>query len=145
MGEYTALARETAETLARLAKEAGVSVAEIKRMIMDEHLRINRATLLTESGADKDFRLTVNGATGAATFSIGKVRMEVSAGGDVVAYAPCSVLVEARPAGDAPDKSRAISISDDFNKVVVNGATIERVPDGHLIVTTRGAVAVQPA
>ncbi|HEY8190961.1 MAG TPA: hypothetical protein VIG74_00950, partial [Alphaproteobacteria bacterium] len=45
-GEYTAMWHETAETLSNLAKEAGVSVAEIKRMIMEEHERISRCTVV---------------------------------------------------------------------------------------------------
>lgn len=37
-----------------------------------------------------------------------------------------------------------ISISADFNTVVLNGATIERAADGHLVISTSGTVITKP-
>jgi hypothetical protein len=37
-----------------------------------------------------------------------------------------------------------ISISADFNTVVLNGATIERAPDGHLVISAPGTVITKP-
>ena len=37
-----------------------------------------------------------------------------------------------------------ISISADFNTVVLNGATIQRAPDGHLVISSPGTVITKP-
>jgi Protein of unknown function (DUF1566) len=40
--------------------------------------------------------------------------------------------------------TQGISISADFNTVVLNGATIERAADGHLVISTPGTVITKP-
>ena len=50
--------------------------------------------------------------------------------------------VETKAASGAA--TQGISISADFNTVVLNGATIERAPDGHLVISTPGTVITKP-
>jgi hypothetical protein len=40
--------------------------------------------------------------------------------------------------------TQGISISADFNTVVLNGATIERAADGHLVISSPGTVITKP-
>lgn len=75
-------------------------------------------------------------------------RVEVSPDGKkVTAYTNDGVEIKAaKPAlveaGGAV--TQGISISADFNTVVLNGATIERAADGHLVISAPGTVITKP-
>jgi hypothetical protein len=43
-----------------------------------------------------------------------------------------------------PSRDGGISISTDFNTVVLNGATIERAADGHFVISSSGTVITKP-
>src|SRR5580698_10290178 len=71
----------------------------------------------------------------------GADRVEVSPDGKkVTAYTNDGVETKAA-SGAATD---GISISADFNTVVLNGATIERAADGHLVISAAGTVITKP-
>jgi hypothetical protein len=72
---------------------------------------------------------------------MGGDRVEVSADGKTVtAYTNGGVEVKAA-SGDA---AKGAHISADFNTVVLNGATIERAADGHLVISAPGTVITKP-
>jgi len=72
---------------------------------------------------------------------IGGDRVEVSPDGKkVTAYT--NEGVETKAASGAA--AQGISISADFNTVVLNGATIERAADGHLVISSSGTVITKP-
>jgi len=72
---------------------------------------------------------------------IGGDRVEVSPDGKkVTAYTNDGVETKAASGAAA----QGISISADFNTVVLNGATIERAVDGHLVISTPGTVITKP-
>jgi hypothetical protein len=71
---------------------------------------------------------------------MGADRIEVSPDGKVTAYTTDGV--ETKPASGA--STSGISISADFNTVVLNGATIERAADGHLVISSPGTVITKP-
>ncbi len=72
---------------------------------------------------------------------MGGDRVEVSADGKkVTAYTNDGV--ETKAASGAA--TQGISISADFNTVVLNGATIERAADGHLVISAPGTVITKP-
>jgi hypothetical protein len=72
---------------------------------------------------------------------MGGDRVEVSPDGKkVTAYTNDGV--ETKAASGAA--KQGISISADFNTVVLNGATIERAADGHLVISTSGTVITKP-
>jgi hypothetical protein len=75
---------------------------------------------------------------------MGSDRVEVSPDGKkVTAYTNDGVETKAASgAGDAREIS--ISISADFNTVVLNGATIQRAADGHLVISSSGTVITKP-
>jgi len=71
---------------------------------------------------------------------MGGDRIEVSPDGKkVTAYTNDSVETKA-----AVERAAGISISADFNTVVLNGATIERAADGHLVISAPGTVVTRP-
>ena len=73
---------------------------------------------------------------------MGGDRVEVSPDGKkVTAYTNDGV--ETKAASGAA--TLGISISADFNTVVLNGATIERAADGHLVISTPGGIVKQAA
>jgi hypothetical protein len=73
---------------------------------------------------------------------MGGDRVEVSPDGKkVTAYTNDGVETKAASGAATP----GISISADFNTVVLNGATIERAADGHLVVSAPGTVITKPA
>jgi hypothetical protein len=72
---------------------------------------------------------------------MGADRVEVSPDGKkVTAYT--NEGVETKAASGAA--TQGISISADFNTVVLNGATIERAADGHLVISAPGTVITRP-
>jgi hypothetical protein len=72
---------------------------------------------------------------------MGGDRVEVSPDGKkVTAYTNDGV--ETKAASGAA--TQGISISADFNTVVLNGATIERAADGHLVISAPGTVITKP-
>jgi hypothetical protein len=72
---------------------------------------------------------------------IGGDRVEVSPDGKkVTAYTNDGV--ETKAASGAA--TQGLSISADFNTVVLNGATIERAADGHLVISAPGTVITKP-
>jgi len=72
---------------------------------------------------------------------MGGDRVEVSPDGTkVTAYTNNGV--ETKAASGAA--TQGISISADFNTVVLNGATIERAADGHFVISTAGTVITKP-
>ena len=72
---------------------------------------------------------------------MGTDRIEVSPDGKkVTAYTNDGV--ETKAAYGAA--TQGISISADFNTVVLNGATIERAADGHLVISAPGTVITKP-
>ena len=72
---------------------------------------------------------------------IGGDRVDVSADGTKVT-AWTNDGVETKAASGAA--TQGISISADFNTVVLNGATIERAADGHLVISSSGTVITKP-
>jgi hypothetical protein len=75
---------------------------------------------------------------------MGGDRVEVSADGKkVTAYTNDGVETKAAASGAAV--AQWVSISADFNTVVLNGATIERAADGHLVISSSGTIITKPA
>ncbi len=74
------------------------------------------------------------------TATIGGIKVEVSTDSNVVVYS--NEGIQTKPA--AGETAKGTHISADFNTVVLNGATIERV-DGHLVISTPGIVITKPA
>jgi hypothetical protein len=72
---------------------------------------------------------------------MGGDRVEVSPDSNVVVYTNEAVQTNS-PFGEAAAKGT--HISEDFNTVVLNGATIERSADGHLVISTPGSVKIKP-
>src|SRR5260221_4846433 len=74
---------------------------------------------------------------------MGTDRIEVSPDGKkVTAYTNDGVETKATSGALV---THGISISADFNTVVLNGATIERAADGHLVISSPGTVITNPA
>jgi hypothetical protein len=94
--------------------------------------------------------MSAESATPGVQVSVGKDfvimggdRVEVSADGKrVTAYTNDGVEIKA---ASRADDVREISISADFNTVVLNGATIKRAADGHLVISAPGIVITKPA
>jgi hypothetical protein len=78
---------------------------------------------------------------------MGDDKVEVSADGKTVtAYTSGGVEAKAAEPVSAQGISKGVSISADFNTVVLNGVTIERAADGHLVIfAPGGAVSAKPA
>ena len=84
----------------------------------------------------------IKGSYGEGFVIMGGDGIEVSPDGKkVTAYTNDGVETKAA-SGEAP--AQGISISADFNTVVLNGATIERAADGHLVISTPGIVITKP-
>ena len=97
----------------------------------DGHLVISTAGTVNDKRSD-----------GEDIVIIGTDRVDVSPDGKkVTAYTNDGV--ETKAASNAA--AQGISISADFNTVVLNGAIIERAPDGHLVISSSGAVIIRPA
>jgi hypothetical protein len=107
--------------------------------------------------------MAVESATQDVQVSVGKDfvimggdRVEVSADGKkVTAYTNDGVETKAASGAATRDgaisegavplwRDGGISISADFNTVVLNGATIERAADGHLVISSPGTVITKP-
>jgi hypothetical protein len=90
----------------------------------------------------------IKGSYGEGFVIMGTDRIEVSPDGKkVTAYTNDGVETKAAkpaPAEAAGAATRGISISADFTTVVLNGATIERAADGHLVISSPGAVITKP-
>ena len=72
---------------------------------------------------------------------MGTDRVEVSPDGKkVTAYTNEGVETKAAAEYFWNMPAQGISISADFNTVVLNGATIERAADGHLVISAPGTV-----
>ena len=83
----------------------------------------------------------IKGSYGEGFIIMGTDRVEVSPDGEkVTAYTNDGVETKAASAAATP----GISISADFNTVVLNGATIERAADGHLVISSSGTVITKP-
>lgn len=77
-----------------------------------------------------------------STVTIGTARIEVSSDGKkVTAYTKDGV--ETKPASGETG-AKGICLVTDFNTVVLNGATIERAADGHVVISTSGTVITKP-
>jgi hypothetical protein len=82
----------------------------------------------------------IKGSYGEGFVIMGGDRIEVSPDGKkVTAYTNDGVETKAAT-GEAP--AQGISISADFNTVVLNGATIERAADGHLVISAPGGTVI---
>ena len=89
---------------------------------------------MSVESAKQDVKVDVSGKD---FVIIGGDRVEVSPDGKkVTAYTNDGVETKAASGAAA----QGISISADFNTVVLNGATIERAADGHLVISTPGTV-----
>ena len=93
---------------------------------------------MADSSAQRDVQVSV----GKDFVIMGTDRVEVSPDGKkVTAYTNDGVETKAA-SGEPP--AQGISISADFNTVVLNGATIERAADGHLVISSAGTVIIKP-
>jgi hypothetical protein len=89
----------------------------------------------------KEVQFNVNEVQGIVT--IGNATIEVSADGKKVgAYAPDGFEVKAAASTETAAEDKKISVSKDFNAVVLNGVTIEQAADGHLIITAPGGTVI---
>ena len=92
---------------------------------------------MADSSAQRDVQVSV----GKDFVILGTDRVEVSPDGKkVTAYTNDGV--ETKAASGAA--TQGISISADFNTVVLNGAIIERAADGHLVISSPGTVIIKP-
>jgi hypothetical protein len=92
---------------------------------------------MTDERAQHDVHVSI----GKGFIIIGGDRIEVSPDGKkVTAYTNDAIETKAASGAATP----GISISADFNTVVLNGATIQRAADGHLVISTRGIVITKP-
>ncbi len=100
---------------------------------------------MSAEGVNKDVQVSV----GHDFVIMGGDKVEVSPDGKTVtAYTGGGVELKAAqpaPAEAGGAATQGISISADFNTVVLNGATIERAADGHLVISTSGTVITKPA
>lgn len=84
----------------------------------------------------------VNVGKDLSTVTIGDSKVEVSADGKkVIAYTKDGVETKETGAA-AGEKGTKISISEDFNAIVLNGVTIEQASDGHLVITAPGGTVI---
>jgi hypothetical protein len=103
---------------------------------------------MTEAAASaktelKDAQFSVSKETGLVTATIGDAKVEVSADGKkVTASAKDGVEIKAVTAAVAAEEGTKISLSKDFNALVLNGVTIEQAADGHLVITAPGGTVI---
>lgn len=91
----------------------------------------------------KEAYFSVSQETGLITATIGDAKIEVSADGKkVTAYTKDGVETKAVTASVATEEGTKISLSKDFNAVVLNGVTIEQAADGHLVITAPGGTVI---
>jgi hypothetical protein len=91
---------------------------------------------MAEGSAKKEIQVSV----GKDFVIVGTNRVEVSPDGKKVTAYPNDGVETKAASGEAP--AQGISISADFNTVVLNGATIERAADGHLVISAPGVVVI---
>lgn len=93
--------------------------------------------------AKQDVQVSVGADASTVTFDASKV--EVSPDGKkVTAYTNDGVETKAATNGEAAAEGTLITVSKDFNTVVLNGVTIERAADGHLVIAAPGTVITKP-
>lgn len=103
---------------------------------------------MTEAAASaktelKDAQFTVSKEIGLVTATIGTSTVEVSADGKkVTASAKDGVEIKAVTTAAAAEEGTKISLSKDFNAVVLNGVTIEQAADVHLVITAPGGTVI---
>jgi|GEM_PF-6562796 len=83
----------------------------------------------------------IKGSFGKDFVVLGTDRIEVTPDGQKVTVYTNDGLETKAASGAA---TQGISISADFNTVVLNGATIERAADGHLVISSSGTVITRP-
>jgi hypothetical protein len=85
----------------------------------------------------------IKGSYGDGFVIMGGDRVEVSQDGkQVTAYAKDGIETKA---ASGEGSAQGISISADFNTVVLNGVTIQRAADGHLVISAPGGTVKQAA
>jgi hypothetical protein len=84
----------------------------------------------------------IKGSYGEGFVIMGGDRVEVSPDGKKVTTYTTDGVETRAASGTAP--AQGISISADFNTVVLNGVTIERAADGHLVISAPGTVITKP-
>ncbi|MGH9422572.1 MAG: DUF1566 domain-containing protein [Thermoanaerobaculia bacterium] len=93
------------------------------------------------ASAKKEVHVSVTEEQGIVT--IGNATVEVSADGKTVTcYTTDGVETKAAATPTASAEGTTISISKDFNAVVLNGVTIEQAADGHLVITAPGGTVL---
>jgi len=106
---------------------------------------------MTAGNAQQDIQVTIG--KNLSTAIIGGYKVEVSPDSNVVVYTNDGVQTKPAAgemrivydmAGNSAAKGTQISISEDLNTIVLNGATIERAADGHLVISTPGIVTTKP-
>ena len=76
---------------------------------------------------------------------IGDAKIEMNDGGQkVTAYASAGVEMKSA-GGKTNEKSAQLGVSADFKTVVVNGVTVEKAADGHMVISAPGTVLTKPA
>jgi hypothetical protein len=99
--------------------------------------------MTTVESVKQDVQFSVGADASTVTFGASKV--EVSPDGkQVTAYTNDGVDTKAATNGAAAAEGTLISVSKDFNTVVLNGVTIERAADGHLVIAAPGTVITKP-
>lgn len=92
-----------------------------------------------------DVQVSINKDSGRSVVTIGGSKVEVSADGKkVTGYTNNGVETKAGTTATASvsEGGTRISISKDFNAVVLNGVTIEHAADGHLVITAPGGTVI---
>ncbi|MFA5911064.1 MAG: DUF1566 domain-containing protein [Vicinamibacterales bacterium] len=85
----------------------------------------------------------VNVGKDLSTVTIGDSKVEVSADGKkVTAYTKDGVEAKAAGTAATAEEGTKISISKDFNAIVLNGVTIEQAADGHLVISAPGVTVI---
>jgi len=99
---------------------------------------------MAEGSTKKDIQISIG--KDLSTVVIGGTKVEVGSDGKkVTAYTNDGVETRAAAApGETAAKGTQISISEDFNTVVLSGVTIERAADGHLVISAPGTVITKP-
>src|ERR1035437_3003941 len=101
---------------------------------------IESATKDVQVAVGKDLSTVVIGGTKVEVGSDGKKVTAYTNDGVEARYASAAAV-----AFDCTAKGTQISISEDFSTVVLNGVTIERAADGHLVISTPGGIVKQSA
>jgi hypothetical protein len=88
--------------------------------------------------------IQVNIGKDLGTAIIGGYKVEVSPDSNVTVYTNDGVQTKPGAVGGVA-AAKGTHISEDFNTVVLNGATIEKAADGHLVISTPGIVIAKSA